>query len=82
MTEVIPKWEMRAYAKLWNKFGNKTFYHDDVCKLLDQKKEVVSTLFYDLRKAGWLKVGLSSEDTRKRIYRLKAPEQAIKEIIK
>lgn len=82
MTQVLPKWEMRAYAMLWNKYSSKQFYHDDVAKLLKQKKEVVSTLLYDLRKAGWLEVGLSLEDTRKRIYRLKNPELAIKEIAK
>lgn len=82
MTQVLPKWEMRAYSILWNKYGDKEFYHDDVCKLLKQKKEVVSTLLYDMRKAGWVEVGLSSEDTRKRVYRLKAPELAVKEMVK
>lgn len=82
MTEVLPKWEMKAYSMLWNKYGKKEFYTDDVCKLLKQKKEVVSTLLYDLRKARWLEVGLSSEDTRKRVYRLKNPKEAIKEMVR
>lgn len=80
MTEVLPKWEMKAYSLLWNKYADKQFYHEEVVKLLKQKKEVVSTLLYDLRKGGWLEVGLSSEDTRKRVYRLKSPEIAVKEM--
>ena len=82
MTEVLPKWEMKSYSMLWNKYGKKEFYHDDVCKLLKQKKEVVSTLLYDLRKAAWLEVSLSPIDTRKRVYKLKNPQDAVKEMVR
>lgn len=80
MTQVLPKWEMKAYVSLWSKYKDKQFYHDNVCKLLKQKKEVVSTLLYDMRKAGWLEVALSSNDSRKRVYKLKGPKEAVEEM--
>lgn len=33
-------------------------------------------------KAGWLEMKLSPEDARKRIYKLKSPEQTVKEMEK
>jgi len=41
-----------------------------------------STCVYDLRKSSWLEVSLSPGDTRKRVYRLKNPQEAIKEMAK
>ena len=82
MTKVLPKWEMGAYAELWNRYGKKGFSHEDIFKLLNKKKEVISTLIYDLRKAGWLEVSLHPKDSRKRIYKLIDPEKAIKEMEK
>lgn len=68
---------MSAYAALWNKYGKKGFLHEEVYDLLNKKKEVISSLLYDLKKAGWLQVSLSPKDSRKRIYRLIDPEQAV-----
>ena len=82
MTQVLPKWEMKAYAKLWNKYKSKGFYHEDVCRLLKQKKEVVSVLLSDLKKSDWLSVSLDPNDSRKRIYKLKSPGDAVKEMVK
>jgi len=45
-------------------------------------KSGINVFFPDLRKAGWLEVGLSSKDTRKRVYKLKSPNDAIKEMVK
>ena len=82
MTEPLPKWIQTRYAVLWNKFKNKEFNHKQACSLLKLEKEVISVLLSDLKKAGWLEVSLNSEDGRKRIYRLKNPEEALKEMIK
>ena len=81
MTEVLPKWEMHAYALLWKKYNEKEFFHEEASNFLKQKKEVISTLFYDLKKAGWLDVSLSPNDSRKRMYKLKSPEKAILNIL-
>jgi len=82
MTKFLPKWELEAYAILWKKYKSKEFYHEDARKLLKQKKEVTSTLLYDLRKGGWLDVALSSKDSRKRVYKLKNLDKSLKEMIK
>lgn len=41
-----------------------------------------NVFFSDLKKAGWLEVNLNSDDTRKRVYKLKSPEEAIREMVK
>jgi len=82
MTDALPKWEMRAYATLWNKYKSKEFNHEEVCKLLKKKKEVVSVLLSDIKKAGWVEVKLDPQDSRKRVYILKDPEKAINELSK
>jgi len=82
MTDALPKWEMRAYAALWNKYKSKEFGHEEACKILKQKKEVVSVLLSDIKKAGWVEAKLDQKDSRKRVYILKNPEKAINEIIK
>jgi len=40
-------------------------------------------MFFSRLKKGWMAgVGLSSKDTRKRVYKLKSPNDAIKEMVK
>ena len=82
MTQPLPKWEMKHYSTLWKKHKKKEFNYDDVCKLLKEKKEVISVFLSDLKKSGWLSVNLNPKDSRKRIYKLKSPEDAVKEMIK
>ena len=79
MTEPLPKWIQKRYALLWNKFKDKEFTLEQAEKVLKNKKGI-NVFFSDLRKAGWLDVSLDKEDTRKRAYRLKNPELAIKEM--
>ena len=81
MAENIPKWVMQRYAKLWKKFKDKPFNFEDELSVL-QEKETISVVLSELRKAKWLDVKLDPHDTRKRIYVLKSPEKAIKEVIK
>jgi hypothetical protein len=78
MTEPLPKWIQTRYAELWKKFGEKEFTFEQATKVLDKKG--INVFFSDLRKAGWISVQLSEKDTRKRVYRLKKPEEAIKEL--
>ena len=42
----------------------------------------IAVFLSELRKAGWIEMKMDSKDARKTIYKLKAPEKAIKELIK
>ena len=81
MIEPLPKWIQRRYAILWNKFKDKEFTFDQAEKILKDKSGI-NVFFSDLRKAGWIIVFLNEKDTRKRVYRLKSPEDAFKEMLK
>ena len=61
----------------------KEFDHNEAAKILNEKKErLVSVVLSELKKHGWLTVKLHQDDSRKRIYKLKKPEDAITEIEK
>ncbi|MFH1337733.1 MAG: hypothetical protein ABIH55_02565 [Nanoarchaeota archaeon] len=79
MTEPLPKWIMQRYSALWNKFRDKEFNHEDAFKTLNKDKMVSITLS-ELRQAGWLEMRLDPNDARKRIYKIKSPEEAVKEM--
>ena len=79
MTEPLPKWIMQRYSALWNKFKDKEFNHEEAFKTLNRDK-MLSIVLSELRQAGWLEMKLSTEDSRKRNYKLKSPEQSVKEI--
>ena len=72
---------MQRYSTLWNKFKDKEFNHEDAFKTLNKDK-MVSIALSELRQAGWLEMKLDPDDARKRIYKLKSPEQAIREMEK
>jgi hypothetical protein len=78
VTAPLPKWIMRSYAELWQHFKDRQFEHHEAIEFLG---ELTSAVFNNLKKNGWLAVELHPSDSRKRIYRLKSPEQAIKEIV-
>lgn len=80
MTEPLPKWIQTRYSILWNKFKDREFSFEQAEKTL-AKKSGINVFLSDLRKAGWLDASLSSKDIRKRVYRLKNPEQAVKEMV-
>jgi len=79
MTKPLPKWIQTRYATLWNKFKEKDFTFEQAEKVLKDNKGI-NVFFSDLRKAGWLEVNFNEEDTRKRIYKLKNPEQGFREL--
>lgn len=80
MTQPLPKWIQKRYAVLWKKFKNKEFTFEQAESALKDKAGI-NVFFSDLRKAGWLEVALDSKDTRKRIYKLKSPEEGFKEMV-
>lgn len=83
MTKPLPKWLTERYSLLWREFKDKEFDHDEAAKLLkEEKKGLVSAVLSELKKHGWLTITLHPDDSRKRIYKLKKPEDAITEIEK
>ncbi|MEM5793093.1 MAG: hypothetical protein QXY45_01895 [Candidatus Aenigmatarchaeota archaeon] len=81
MVEPLPRWIMKAYSKLWTKFKNKEFNHDEASKTLNDDK-MVSIILSEMKQRGWLEIRLHPEDSRKRLYKLISPEEATKEISK
>ena len=80
-TEPLPKWIMKKYAKLWHKFQDKEFTYKDVTDLFSGENiNVIRTMVSQLRKCGWLTVSLDPKDSRIRIYKLRSPDEAIKEM--
>lgn len=81
VTKPLPKWLTERYSQLWRKFKEKEFEHDEAVKVLKEEKErLVSVVLSELKKYGWLTIKLHPDDSRKRIYKLKNPEDAINEI--
>ena len=72
---------MERYSLLWREFKDKDFDHDKASKILKEEKDgLVSAVLSDLKKHGWLTIKLHPNDSRKRIYTLKNPEDAVKEM--
>ncbi len=83
MATPLPKWIMQRYSILWRTFKNKDFDFDKAAKALKEKNTILlSQILSELKKAGWLTIKLDPKDSRKRIYTLISPEEAIKEISK
>jgi hypothetical protein len=78
MAEPLPRWAMRAYSKLWAEFKSSEFDYNAATKVLHNG--MTSVVLSRLKKNGWLEVKLDPIDSRKRVYKLKTPEEALKEI--
>ncbi len=82
MTNHIPRWELLKYAILWKKFGTKEFTNEQAITVLKEKdRHILSVFFSDLNKAGWVRIDRDKNDKRKKIYVLKEPNTAIKELV-
>ena len=82
MVEPLPKWLMQRYSLLWVKFKDEEFNHEQATKTLPDDGRMVSVILSEMRKAGWLEMRLDPEDARRRLYKLKSPEEVVKEIAK
>lgn len=83
VTKPLPKWLMERYSLLWRKFKDREFDHDEASKILKEEKEsLVSVILSELKKHAWLTIKLHPDDSRKRIYKLKKPEDAVSKIEK
>ncbi|MEM4245488.1 MAG: hypothetical protein QXR60_04780 [Candidatus Nanoarchaeia archaeon] len=72
---------MRKYSILWRTFKKKDFAFEEARKILKEKNQaLVSIILSELRKNGWLTIKLHPEDSRKRIYTLKNPEEAVTDL--
>jgi len=81
MISPIPKWVWKRYALLWKKFKDKPFAFEQAQKELKHiDKNIVSVMFNELKKAGWVSVNLSEGDSRKRVYTLFNPTLIIEGI--
>lgn len=74
MVNAIPKWVWKRYALLWKKFEATPFSFEKAQKELKHlDRNLISVMFNELKTAGWIKVGLDENDTRKRLYTLVNP---------
>jgi len=73
----LPKWVMKVYAELWVRFNENAFFFNDAVNELKIPRERMSVIISELNKSGWMTVELDKNDTRKRKYRLKKPDDAI-----
>lgn len=48
--------------------------------LKEKDERVVSLCLSDIKKYGWLEARLDPQDSRIRLYKLKGPEEAVKEM--
>lgn len=83
MTNPIPKWVMARYSKLWKKFEGKKITFDDIKSTLTiDDNRLISVFLNELKTASWVDIELDQEDSRKRIYTLKNPQEIVEEIAK
>jgi len=75
----LSKWIMKRYSLLWKVFKEREFNYSEAIEALEGDK-VVSIALSELRQFGWLEAKLDPKDARKRLYRLKPPEQAVGEM--
>jgi len=78
MTNPLPAWEMKNYSILWKKFGSKEFNNIEAKQELKLEDDhMVSVLFYNLKKKGWLEIRRDEKDQRKKVYNLVDPAKAV-----
>jgi type I restriction enzyme M protein len=82
MVDISP-WLNNRYETLWKKFQVNEFRTEDINKVFSEKDleniKGVAMLVSELKKVGLLNFRLDPKDSRKRIFKLKAKEDLIKE---
>lgn len=79
---MVKMWIIRRYRRLWVKFDSKAFDFDQACGILkDDSQKFVSVFLSKLKELGWVTAELNSEDSRKRVYRLKDIKEIKNEVI-
>ncbi len=77
--ELPPNWTFKIYAQLWNKYKDKKFSNQEAQEIIQNSN--LNQALSRLKNTGWLKITLNPKDSRKSLYELKKPEQAIQEVI-
>lgn len=74
---------MIRYAQLWRRFRDKPFAHKQAADLLKEPQDTtLSLVIQELKQSGWVEISLDPSDSRIRLYTLKEPNKAVKEMIK
>jgi hypothetical protein len=77
----LPKWLMKRYAVLWKNFGGNPFEFNQAVTVLAEKERTTSVLLSKMKKSGWVEPRITLEDSRKRVYVLKAPNEAMSQMV-
>ena len=81
MAKAIPKWVQERFSLLWQTYDNKTVTYEEIEKVLKMDdRNTISVFINELKKAEWIDIKLSDEDSRKRVYSLKSPNQIMLEM--
>ena len=76
MTYPIPKWLQLRYSKLLKEFGKSCFTYTQAKNVLKEVDEnIVSVIISNLKKAEWIEVKKNKIDSRKKDYRIVAPDK-------
>jgi hypothetical protein len=81
MTQLLPKWIMKRYLLLWEKFKVKRFTFEQALEVVGDSRSILSLVMSYLKKAGWIKMELDPKDARKRLYTLTPYDKIFKEVI-
>jgi len=77
-TKPLPKWAMKKYALLWKKFRQKEFEYENAEQTLQEENpNMTSVLINHLKQNKWIDARINPKDTRKRIYKLEIPSNAV-----
>lgn len=80
MVDLIGKWLLIRYAKLWNNLSKKKFGFKEAVDILDEDSKKVGAVLSQLYERGWVTRKKNPNDQRKRIYSLKTPEKIVEQL--
>ena len=85
MPKSTNEWIEKRYELLLTEFKDKEFSGDDAKRVLTEQgkseESSVPIILSELKKRGLIEAKLDSQDSRKRIYQLKLPNEVISEIL-
>lgn len=81
----LPQWLERRYSILWDTFKSNPFTLSDAIAVLSEKnkdkEKEVPVFLSEIKRSGWLQVGLDPKDSRKKFYTLKSKEEIIDQLL-
>ena len=81
MTKYLPKWLLEKYSILWRKFHTAIFDFKAATEALGYKdKRYSSKVLSQLSKAQWLYIDRDPIDRRKKIYKLRSPNEVMEQL--